>query len=308
MRTFGVVVAYFSDLKELTSNISSYIDELDILIIWDNTPDQSKDYFQSLKESYKDKIQVMGTGKNEGISYALNRVAEWGIKENYDYLLTMDQDSSFAEGSLAYFMQTIQKANRRDVVMFTSMLRLSSGDDPSFEGDFQEQITGITSGSIMPLDVFEKIGFFNEELFIDGVDIEICWRAKEYQLKVLQVNHVYLKHNFGTLTAHDFLGKKWYATNYSPIRVYYSVRNSIYIYKKYKKKEFIKEVSYNWKHKKAKAIIQLLKEPFKYVYYTLGLERGKDIILLERDKREKIRAIFIGIKHGLKEKLGPYQL
>jgi rhamnosyltransferase len=284
MKVVGVVVAYFPDLKELTFNISSYVNELDKLIIWDNTPNQAEDYFAPvIEEKYKDKIRIMTTGKNEGIGYALNQAAQWGINNHFDYLLTMDQDSNFAEGSLLHYLRIIQKTGRRDVVMYTSMLRLVSGDSPPFEGEFLEQKLGITSGSIMPLSVFEELGFFQEELFIEGVDLEMCWRAKKHQLKVLQVNHVYLNHAVGDRKEFNFLGEKLHTYNYSPIRVYYSIRNHIYLYKKYKDHAF-----------------------FIHYFYNNVFKRAIAILLLESDRRKKLYALFLGAAHGLEGKLGAY--
>jgi rhamnosyltransferase len=284
MRIIGTVVAYFPDLEELSFNISSYIKGLDNLIIWNNTPNQTNDLFQPIIQIYGEKIQVMGTGKNEGIGYALNRVAEWGINNHYDFLLTMDQDSDFTKGSMSHYLEMIQKTDIQDVVMYTAMLRLVSGDDPAFEGEFREQKIGITSGSIMPLAVFEKIGFFREELFIEGIDLEICWRAKKYNLKVLQVNHVYLNHVVGNRKEQILLGRKVHTYNYPPIRLYYSLRNHTYLYVyRYRDHEFI--ISY---------------------YYNSLFKKTIAILLLESNKRKKLYAVFLGIVHGLKGRLGTY--
>ncbi|GHT54332.1 glycosyl transferase [Bacteroidia bacterium] len=284
MKTVGVVVAYFPDLEELSFNIASYITELDALIIWDNTPEQAPVFFQPLTEKYGEKIQVQSTGKNEGIGYALNRAAEWGINNHYDYLLTMDQDSHFVEGSLAHYLKMIQKANRSDVVMYAPMVCLISGDDPAFDGEFREQKLAITSGSIMPLSVFEKIGFFQEELFIEGVDYEMCWRAQKHDLTVLKVNHVYLNHTVGNRKEFKFLGLKLHTYNYPPVRLYYSVRNLIYLYKKYKDKAVMIDYFYNNMFKRSIAIL-----------------------LLETNKRQKLCAMLLGFVHGMKGKLGVYK-
>jgi rhamnosyltransferase len=146
-----------------------------------------------------------------------------------------------------------------------------------------EQKLGITSGSIMPLSVFEKLGFFQEELFIEGVDWEMCWRAKTQNLKILLVNHVYLNHVVGDRKEFNFLGKKLHTYNYSPIRNYYSIRNYICLYKKYKDHKFILHFFYNNVFKRALAIL-----------------------FLESDKRKKLYALLLGAVHGLKGKLGIY--
>ncbi|MDR2057900.1 MAG: hypothetical protein LBP83_06405 [Dysgonamonadaceae bacterium] len=284
MKVLGVVITYFPDPEELKFNISTYVSEIDKLIIWDNTPNQQVNYFLPIiGGKNKSKIQVMSTGKNEGIAFALNRAAEWGINNHYDYLLTMDQDSNFVEGCMAHYLEIIQRNNRLDILMYTSMLRLISGDSPPFEGEFLEQKLGITSGSVIPLSVFAKTGFFQEELFIEGVDLEMCWRSKKYNLKIVQVNHVYLNHTVGNRKEFNFLGKKLHSYNYPPLRIYYSARNHIYLYKKYKDKKFI----------------------LPYFYHNI-FKRSIAILFLEADKRRKLYAMYLGIIHGLKGRLGRY--
>jgi rhamnosyltransferase len=283
MKIVGIVVAYFPNLEELSFNISSYISDLTKLIIWDNTPKQAASDLKFIEDRYPEKIQVMTTGKNEGIGFALNQAAQWGISNWYDYLLSMDQDSSFTKDSLNHCLKMIQEAKHTDVIMYTPMLCLVSGDSPAFEGDFREQKLAITSGSIMPLSIFFKTGFFQEELFIEGVDIEMCWRAKKYNLKVLQVNGVYLNHVVGNRKEFNFCGKKLHTYNYAPIRNYYSLRNNIYLYKKYRDHAYIRHFLYNYFFKK-----------------------GIAILLLETNKRKKLYALFLGILHGLKGRLGVY--
>lgn len=55
--------------------------------------------FRPEYEAYADKIEFMGTGKNEGIAFCpepdVNRLQGNG----YTHLLTMDQDSSFVDFS-----------------------------------------------------------------------------------------------------------------------------------------------------------------------------------------------------------------
>jgi rhamnosyltransferase len=286
MKTLGIVIVYFPDLNELNFNISTYISELEKLIIWDNTPNQCTDYFKPIENScYPKKIQVLTTGKNEGIGFALNQAAQWGLNNGYDYLLAMDQDSYFSEGSLPDYLKMIQKAEHPDVVIYTPMLCLISGNSPAFEGDFREQKLAITSGSIMPLSVFLKTGFFQEELFIEGVDLEMCWRAKKHNLKVFQVNNVYLNHVVGNRKEFNLWGKKFHTYNYPPGRVYYSLRNHVYLYKKYRDHAFAWHFFYNWFFK-----------------------RGIAILLLETNKRKKLYAMFLGIVHGWKGQLGIHSL
>lgn len=277
MKILGVVVAYFPQIDELTLNVSTYIENLDKLIVWDNTPNQPPVFFESLQALYPDKLLILGSGRNEGIGLALNRAAEWGLKNNYDFLLTMDQDSSFDEGHFAQYLVQIRDNDHSNVLWYAAMTHLPSGDSPVFEGDFQELKLCITSGSLVPLPVFERIGFFREDFFIEGVDYEMCFRSKSYGLKILQVNRVFLNHSVGDRREHKLFGKKVHTFNYSPIRVYYSLRNHTYLHKLYGDKAFI-----------------------RYFYYNWFFKRGIAILLYESEKRKKWAAMLRGIYDGIK--------
>ena len=286
MKLLTVVVAYFPDLSEITENIKSYIAQSDKLIIWDNTPNQNPISFEPLKNIYGDKILIMSTGKNEGIGYALNRAAEWGLKNGYDLLMTMDQDSNFEEGSLTFFLQKIEQAKIENTFMFVPMVRQISGGTKTFNEDFRIIEKCMTSGAIHLLAVFTKIGFFREDLFIEGVDYEMCWRSKLYDLKILQVNNVWLKHVVGNRKEHILFGLKFHSFNYAPIRLYYSARNLTWLWLKYKKHKYY----------------------FKTYFYNWILKRSAAIILFEKDKIKKLYAINLGLLHGIIGKLGKREL
>ena len=49
MNIIGVVTTYFPDLKKLQANISTYLEQLDFLFIWENTPKEKSrvaDFFK----------------------------------------------------------------------------------------------------------------------------------------------------------------------------------------------------------------------------------------------------------------------
>ena len=90
----AVVITYFPDIKDTIANIGLYIHHVDKLIVWDNNTAAEGDKFRPEYDAYADKIEFMGTGKNEGIAFVLNRCIEWATGNGYTHLLTMDQDSS----------------------------------------------------------------------------------------------------------------------------------------------------------------------------------------------------------------------
>jgi rhamnosyltransferase len=103
----AVVITYYPNKEELHSKIRRYIDSIDSLIIWENTPADERRVFKVSLPEYEEKIVYLGTGKNEGIAYALNRSIEWSIENGFTHILTMNQDSIW--DNFDFFRQKIRK-------------------------------------------------------------------------------------------------------------------------------------------------------------------------------------------------------
>ena len=56
MRLLSVVITYFPNIENTIQNIESYIDHVDCLIIWENTPEQYLDKYRVILPKYKNKI------------------------------------------------------------------------------------------------------------------------------------------------------------------------------------------------------------------------------------------------------------
>jgi rhamnosyltransferase len=95
----------------------------------------------------------------------------------------------------------------------------------------EEALTLITSGSILNLSLTKHIGPFNEDLFIDFVDAEFSYRVIQKGYANLMFSNIVLNHALGTLVEGRGLGnfKKSMRIIHAPIRVFYIVRNGLYL-------------------------------------------------------------------------------
>ncbi len=91
-RLLAVVVTYYPEEAQLLRNIGSFLDDVDRLVIWENTPAVQA---ASCRFIHHPKIIYMGMGNNVGIAKALDKVLSYAVEKKYDYLLTMDQDSDW---------------------------------------------------------------------------------------------------------------------------------------------------------------------------------------------------------------------
>ena len=94
-KILAIVVTYYPERDLLEKNISAYIEYVDKVLIWENTPEEYKLQYRFVEHK---KVEYCGDGINS-ISHALNHAWKYAIENGYDYLLTMDQDSLWADFS-----------------------------------------------------------------------------------------------------------------------------------------------------------------------------------------------------------------
>lgn len=88
----------------------------------------------------------------------------------------------------------------------------------------------ISSGMMMTAAVLQKVGNYDEDFFIDFVDIEWCLRCKKAAVPVYVIPDAVLLHKIGNT---DILAGEMKIVVHSPARTYYKVRNSfLLLYKR----------------------------------------------------------------------------
>ena len=275
------VVTLYNPTDEDIKNISTYIDDIDRLYIIDNT--EGKDNEDRIPKNKK--IKYLFKNENVGVATALNLGAKMAIEEGYKYLLTMDQDTTFKPGVLDKLKEVIKEQDMKNIALVTPWHNTKLLDKKPKE-EYDDPHDVMTSGNILNLDIYQKIGGFKDWMFIDGIDIEYCLNLRKHGYKIVRVVKAEIEHNLGDIKYKHFLGKEYICNNYSPIRRYYIMRNNHYIFDMYK--DF--EPSTCWRILEQKPSM-------------------KAILLFENQKYKKLRNYMRGLrdyKKGIKGKY-PYK-
>jgi rhamnosyltransferase len=141
----------------------------------------------------------------------------------------------------------------------------------------------MTSGSFIPVSVFDSCGEFREDFFIDQVDHEFGFRVRECGFIVVVSEEAFLIHVPGSPREHTFLGvMRFKTTHHNAMRRYYMTRNGIVMVRRNWKSHPM------WSRSVAKALLML---PIQ-------------VVLAERQKWKKLRNIFIGTVDALRGRLG----
>ncbi|MDR6563883.1 MULTISPECIES: glycosyltransferase family 2 protein [unclassified Arcicella] len=235
MKTAAVVILYHPTQQTL-QNINSYHTAVDKLFVLDNTEGSASIINQSSFNNPT--IHYSCDGINKGIAERLNEAAQQAINEGFEWLLLMDQDSSFEGNTFDLYIDSITNyQDKKQVALF----------GPNFSRQYKESIAEtnlvkvpamITSGSFLNLAAYQQIGPFDEALFIDGVDTEYCLRAQNCGYDIIMFLNIFLKHELGEAVKRASIKTLYMVKKvkdiHSPIRCYYIYRNNLYLQTKYK--------------------------------------------------------------------------
>lgn len=233
-KLYGVVILYNPE-KQIIENIKTYLPYLERLYVMDNSEKVNENYVKLIKQ-ISEKICYICLGKNYGISYPINRVINRLPGDSW--LLTMDQDSSFYRKSFKNYIEIIDKLDNNVYGISPQIIYKDKFIKLKCNGSLKLLDKCIQSGAIFNVEILKKVGNFDENLFIDGVDTEICYRCNKMGYKLYRNNKGILLHHLGN-EINNVRSKllPFKVTQHNRIRRYYIVRNNLYLKDKYPNKK-----------------------------------------------------------------------
>ncbi|WP_176691600.1 glycosyltransferase family 2 protein [Superficieibacter electus] len=283
----ALVVSYNPSLELLYKNIISIKSQVDKIILVDNSDSFSiQEGVANLFKKDED-IIIIQLKKNLGIAYAQNLAIMRAIKENSDFVITFDQDSSVQEGLIncLYEEYNLAKQSLGNKVACIGPSVINERDNVRYEKYFKNSVcllptiysvkSIISSGTLYNTEIFSIVGLNKAEWFIDSIDIEWCYRARYLGYHILMTTKVAMKHNLGAKDISLFFGKSINVG--SPIRLYYVYRNWIFS---------LREPHFPFKYK-IKLISMM---PIKFLIFSMI-----------SPKRKRMSYILKGISDGLKK-------
>lgn len=226
------VITLYQPPENLLHNIQSYISHIDKLFIVDNSPVPDTALHRSIAHTIG-KTEVLSRGTNHGIAKALNLAISKSMEENYSWLLTMDQDSYFTGNEAERYFTSLSSLDHKKTAIISPKHKKTPPDrNPCI---YRKKDEVMTSGNLLNLPLTKTIGLFNEQLFIDSVDHEFCLRANMCGYDVLESENCHIAHTIGTPFTGSFAGgiKTKSFNIHPPKRMYFIVRNGLYIIKNY---------------------------------------------------------------------------
>lgn len=233
----AAIIVLFNPNQKVYENIKKYIGLVGQIVLVDNSSYNNKDIFKGIKN-----CKYIPLFDNKGIAYALNK----GIKDSTEaYVLTMDQDSSVSPSLIENYINFLNINDSRDIGALTCQYNTDRNPRHAKKG-FETIELSMQSGSLFKRNVFNKIGYFNEDLFLDVVDYEFFIRMKKAGIKLIRVNSAVLTHHPATTRELKMGRFKFKYGVASPVRYYYQARNLLWTAKKYHSKKLYIILMIKW--------------------------------------------------------------
>ena len=233
MRICAVTVLYNPDSSVL-EYIQTYLHQVDALYVVDNSENRSSEVTKAIRTRFPgNKVNIIQNNSNRGVATALNQGFQLACDEGYDWVLSMDQDSYF-DTSL-FFELSAPLLGHQNIGIIAASYRQKHPFQKPYSTDFHKYLFVVTSGNLVNVHAWKKVGGFDERLFIDEVDNDFCIRLTLNHYLVIGSARVFLKHGLGeAFSIHPFfLSRPMPLGIHSPLRVSYAVRNRLYLTKKY---------------------------------------------------------------------------
>lgn len=248
----AIIVLYEDNTDEASNNVRCIADIVDIVYLIDNSNSNYYERFGNIN-----KVEYLPQNKNLGIAAAQNIGIKKSIEDGVDFIFFADPDSKIPKNTIEKLIikyKTICKSHPNTGGISTSAINVTTGLPISLKGnsikDIKEwNVTEVTymmnSGSLIPTNFFQQVGLMWEDLFIDDVDCEWCWRAtKKLGLHFYQDKDITIEHHLGNNSKR--VGNKKRSLS-PPTRLFYQFRNYIWMLRKgYAPKQWLQ---YNgWKY------------------------------------------------------------
>lgn len=267
-KKIGCVLVLYNPNKILLKDVLLAINnQVDGIFISDNSPQKTEFDFSVYRN-----ITYYFMGGNKGIASAQNVGIRYFEQSNYDFIFFLDQDSICPDFLVENLYKNYFFLKERNIrVGAVGPRPYNRVENKKYEGAITKgvKITNnitelnelISSASFIPIENFRVVGYMEDDLFIDGVDFEWCWRAKKINnLRFFIAEDVMLSHQLGDKNMF-FLFKK--ISVHNPFRQYYRYRNFFKLIKR-------DYVPLYWK------VSNLVKYFIKYFYFPFFVSPRKE--------------------------------
>lgn len=230
----ALMTCYYPN-EENIKNIDTISKQVDRVFVCDNSPTSNKNKMPKNNE----KVIYCYFGRNLGLSIAFNKILkteEYNFSDE-DFIIFFDQDSKIPNGFIEKLKKDylhIEEKNPKIGCIGPVYFNTSSNmlETPKIKKYLAENIyhvnSIITSSMLIRYSTLKQIDFWNEQVFLDMADWDLCWRLNQIGKMCVMSENVVMNHTLGV--GEKKVGPLRVRIG-SPIREYYQTRDCIYLLK-----------------------------------------------------------------------------
>lgn len=245
MKIIAGFVLFNPDKDRFDECLGKALSLFDEIILYDNVGNQQ------VYENIDDRVTYITEGENKGLAHALVAIMAMAKDRGADWVVTLDQDTVLPENLVSEFKKYSDLPKAAIIAPQVVDKRRPYQKVEDCNQSIQETDFAITSASFTNVEIYEKLGGFDEWLFVDFIDNDYCKRALIEGYKIYRMNDVVIDQEFGKIslkapwkvkfymwlskvTRNKNVVKLTYNKVVSPLRVYFVHRNLLYLNKKFK--------------------------------------------------------------------------
>jgi rhamnosyltransferase len=240
----AVIVTFNPDGPQFQELFDALRPQVERIVIVDNASKEATREMLARCRAFPG-VELVELEANRGIAVAHNVGIRHAQRTGAVYVMLLDHDSTPAVDMVARLVEahrTLSRSGAAVAAVGPLSIDRRTGKRASFvrrHGIFFERITCngdeaclevdflISSGTLIALGTFERVGFMQERLFIDHVDTDWCFRAQALGLRMFAICGAHLFHSLG-----DDIRRAWFLRwrdvhVHSTLRDYYMFRNTV---------------------------------------------------------------------------------
>lgn len=243
-KIYCVAVTFNPEIDNFIKFVISISNQVNTIIVVDNNSKNQDELEKKIK--INSKIIFIPNSDNYGIARAQNQGIEIAFKGNATHVVFFDQDSQISFDFINSLVGVEEKLLNNGIKLAAIAPKIvdeSSGNSIPFinykngikkriflHGDNQNQecFSLLSSGTLININALKDVGLYNEDLFIEYVDVEWGARAKSKGYSLYGTSQTKIIHNLGESRIHIF---SITVPLHSPLRHYYTMRNGIFMQK-----------------------------------------------------------------------------
>lgn len=201
-------------------SIKEALNFVNIAILIDN--DSRPEIKESL-ENFRDgntRVFILRNNLNLGISRAYNLGVQYASSLGMYWIFLFDDDAKYDSSyfsSMFKWWQVCENEGVQPGILAPIVADSQESMGKILSNDYSIVKSVITSGIMSNIDIFEEVGGYNENYFVEMADFAFCERIRKHHFSIVRINQVMITQVFGMDLVDSVRNNLWLANLMSSI-------------------------------------------------------------------------------------------